>query len=195
MSLWLRWAKNYGLTTWVLNIPKQGISSSATTAICMFCIHRKFKDTHLCWHMYLIQVLFLAPCQCWVEAQQCHQILTPSYLQSAVPYTGSIVFVPPTSKKLTREIGFRLSMHRFVTLFDVCHILWTVHARVLKFHIWIPHGKIADTCLFSCPSYLPSIWSYASLKKSEWNLMHFTFYEPCMLGFWISFMDSSWKNS
>ena len=27
---------------------------------------------------------------------------------------------------------------------DACHILWTVHARVLKFHIWIPHGKIAD---------------------------------------------------
>ena len=24
---------------------------------------------------------------------------------------------------------------------DACHILWTMHARVLKFHIWIPHGK------------------------------------------------------
>ena len=24
----------------------------------------------------------------------------------------------------------------------------TVHARVLKFHIWIPHGKILDTSLF-----------------------------------------------
>ena len=35
----------------------------------------------------------------------------------------------------------------FVTLFDACHILWTMHARVLKFHIWIPHGKIAD-CIF-----------------------------------------------
>ena len=29
-----------------------------------------------------------------------------------------------------------------------CHILWTVHARVLKFHLWIPHGKIADTHFF-----------------------------------------------
>ena len=38
---------------------------------------------------------------------------------------------------------------------DACHILRTVHARVLKFHIWIPHGKIADPCFFSCPSYLP----------------------------------------
>ena len=24
---------------------------------------------------------------------------------------------------------------------DACHILWTVHARVLKFHIWIPMEK------------------------------------------------------
>ena len=52
---------------------------------------------------------------------------------------------------------------------DACHILWTVHARVLKFHIWIPHGKIADTYFFSSPSYLP-FWSYTPLKKSEWNL-------------------------
>ena len=22
-----------------------------------------------------------------------------------------------------------------------CHVLWSVHARVLKFHLWIPHGK------------------------------------------------------
>ena len=29
----------------------------------------------------------------------------------------------------------------FVTLFDAAHILWTVHARVLKIHIWIPHEK------------------------------------------------------
>ena len=75
-------------------------------------------------------------------------------------------------------------MHPFVTLFDACHILWTVHAKVLKFHILIPHGKIADTHFFSCPSYLP-FWNNAPLKISEWNLMHaISFYEPCMLGFW-----------
>ena len=49
---------------------------------------------------------------------------------------------------------------------DACLILRTVHARVLKFHIWIPHGKIADPYFFSCPSCLP-FWSYAPLKKSE----------------------------
>ena len=57
----------------------------------------------------------------------------------------------------------------------------TVHSRVLKFHIWIPHGKIADTHFF-CPSYLP-FWRYAPLKKSKRNLMHAISYEPCMLGF------------
>ena len=40
----------------------------------------------------------------------------------------------------------------------------TVHARVLKFHIWIPHGKIVEAHFFSCLSYLP-FWSYAPLKK------------------------------
>ena len=31
---------------------------------------------------------------------------------------------------------------------DACHILWTVHAMVLKFHIWIPHGKVAHSIFF-----------------------------------------------
>ena len=30
---------------------------------------------------------------------------------------------------------------------SVC-LLRTVHARILKFHIWIPHGKIFDACFF-----------------------------------------------
>ena len=73
------------------------------------------------------------------------------------------IFMPPTSKKLTEHIGFGLSILACV------HLSKTVRARVLKFHIWIPHGKIADTRFFfflSCPSYLP-FWSYAPLKKSE----------------------------
>ena len=63
-----------------------------------------------------------------------------------------------------------------------------------NFIISIPHGKIADTRLFSCASYLPFL-SYAPLKELEWNLTHSISYEPCMLGFSISYMDSSWKNS
>ena len=48
------------------------------------------------------------------------------------------VFMPPTSKKMTGHIGFRLSVR------------WsrTVDARVLKFRIWIPHGKIFDARFF-----------------------------------------------
>ena len=134
------------------------------------------------------------------------------------------IIMPQTSMKLTVHIGFRLcvrasvrpwvrvsihssrTMHarvlkfhiwiphgKYFTLFffpcpsylpfwsyarlnkiqmksDACHILWTVHARVLKFHIWIAQGKIADTYFVSCPSYLP-FWSYAPLKQSELKLV------------------------
>ena len=65
------------------------------------------------------------------------------------------LFMPPTSKM--GHIGFGLCVCP-----SVCSR--TVHARVLKFHIWIPHGKLFDTHFFSCPSYLP-FWSYAALKK------------------------------
>ena len=36
-------------------------------------------------------------------------------------------------------------------------------ARVMKFHIWIPHQKIAYPYFFSCPNYLP-LPSYAPFK-------------------------------
>ena len=49
---------------------------------------------------------------------------------------------------------------------DAYDILRTVHARVLKFYIWIPYGKIADPYFFSCPSYLP-FWSYTPLKSQN----------------------------
>ena len=59
----------------------------------------------------------------------------------------------------------------------------TVHARVLKFHIWIPRGKIFDAHCFlvrviSLSGVMP-LWI-----KSKQNLMHAISYEPCMLGFW-----------
>ena len=43
-----------------------------------------------------------------------------------------------------------------------------MHARVLKFHVWIPHEKIADTYFFFHQDYAPFL-SYAPLKKYEWN--------------------------
>ena len=53
-----------------------------------------------------------------------------------------IIIIPPTSKKLTGHIGIGLSVRPSVRSSR------TVHARVLKFYIWIPHGKIADTHFF-----------------------------------------------
>ena len=50
--------------------------------------------------------------------------------------------MPPSSKKLTGHIGFGLCIPASIRSSR------TVHARVLKFHIWIPHGKIADTRFF-----------------------------------------------
>ena len=38
-----------------------------------------------------------------------------------------------------------------------------IQARVLKFHIWIPHQKIAYPYFFSCLNYLP-LPSYAPFK-------------------------------
>ena len=46
-----------------------------------------------------------------------------------------VVVMPPTSKKLTGHIGYGLCVRLCVRSSK------TVHARVLKFHIWIPHGK------------------------------------------------------
>ena len=71
-----------------------------------------------------------------------------------------VVLMLPTSKKLTGHIGFRLSMRVSVRASVRSRIM---HARVLKFLIWIPHGKIFDKVFFFCPSYLP-FWSYEPLK-------------------------------
>ena len=72
----------------------------------------------------------------------------------------------------------------------------TVHARVLKFHIWISHGKIADIRCFYFLVRVISLSGVMSLWKSEWNLMHAISYEPCVLGFWhfiFGFlMENSW---
>ena len=93
-----------------------------------------------------------------------------------------IFFMPPTSKMLIGHIGFGLSMSASIHLF-ICSSR-TVHARVLKFPIWIPHGKIADTHFF----FLVRVIFFSGVvplwKNQEWNLMHAISYEPCMLGFW-----------
>ena len=43
-----------------------------------------------------------------------------------------------------------------------------MHARVLKFNIWIPHEKIAEMYFFSYQDYAPFL-SYGPLKKIWMN--------------------------
>ena len=51
-----------------------------------------------------------------------------------------------------------------------CHILWTMHARVLKFHIWIIHGTIADTRFFFLSELSPflELCPFAKNKNEIW---------------------------
>ena len=61
--------------------------------------------------------------------------------------------MPPTLKKWGAYC-FRL-VRLFVRAFVCPSVQKKFKARVLKFHIWIPHQKIADLYFFSCPNYLP----------------------------------------
>ena len=83
------------------------------------------------------------------------------------------------------------SVHSSVIHLDACHILWTMHGRVLKFHIWILHEKITDPYFFSCPSYL-LFWSYALLKSSRWNLVSKISRKLFELGAWTWSADWGW---
>ena len=66
--------------------------------------------------------------------------------------------MPPDSNEIDKAYYFAF-IHLYVCL-SVCHAflcmpyLKTLHARVLKFYIWVPHGKIADVYIFSCPACL-----------------------------------------
>ena len=51
----------------------------------------------------------------------------------------NVFIMPPASKKLTGHIGFGLLVRPSVRA--CIHSSRTVHARVLKFHIWIRLGK------------------------------------------------------
>ena len=72
--------------------------------------------------------------------------------------------MPPTLKMLVGHIAFGLSVGGCLTLFYASCNCKTMHARVLKFHIRIPDGKIADMYLFS-------FLHYASFKNLDRNLV------------------------
>ena len=70
----------------------------------------------------------------------------------------------------------------------------TVHARALKFHIWIPHGKVVDSHVFLVR--VVTLFGFMHLWKNQ-NAIWCMPYLPNLAcyGFEISYMDSSWKNS
>ena len=85
-------------------------------------VHPYFRSSH-----FLMHAISNEPCMLgfWnfiyaflMEKQLTHIFSCPSYL----PFWSYSPF---------EKIGMKS---------DTSHILWTVHARVLKFHIWIPHG-------------------------------------------------------
>ena len=60
----------------------------------------------------------------------------------------------------------------FMLFYAYCNFL-TVHASVLKFHVWIPYGKIADTFYLSsrlCP--FPELWPFEKIwiKSFQQNI-------------------------
>ena len=62
----------------------------------------------------------------------------------------TFIFMPPTLKKLEGHIASGTFVHACVHLsvrVSVRYAFWC-KGKVLKFHVWIPHEKIADTYFF-----------------------------------------------
>ena len=68
-------------------------------------------------------------------------------------FTAMLLVMPPTLKKWG---GILVSACPYVCTYDVCMYV-CIHVRdiVLKLHVWIPHGKIADTYFWFSLNYLP----------------------------------------
>ena len=83
--------------------------------------------------------------------------------------------------------SLHLSIRLFVrssSFFCACHILRTLHARVLKFYIWVPNEKIADPYFVSCLACLFKVMPL--WKKSELNLVSKISWKVFKLGSWNS---------
>ena len=68
-----------------------------------------------------------------------------------------------------------------------------MNARVLKFHIQIPHVKIVDPYFFSCPSYAHFL-SYVPLKTKFENIVckisqKVFELEPSYLVYWLGLVS------
>ena len=109
--------------------------------------------------------------------------------QSLWMETKALATMPPT------HIGFGLCIRAcpFITLFDACHILWTMHAKVLKFHIWNPDEKMSDPYFFLLSDKLYFL-SYAPETKSEWSLKKLFETWWSDRGWWVNYLINFWIN-
>ena len=67
----------------------------------------------------------------------------------------NLVIMPPTLKKWGGHIGFGLSVCMYVCMYVRMYVCIHVRDIVLKLHVWIPHGKIADAYFWFSLNYLP----------------------------------------
>ena len=73
-------------------------------------------------------------------------MIVPSLSESFALFSSDYA---PNFEEVDRAYWFRIVRESVRVCMHVCiRSSKIVHARVLKFHIWIPHGKIAETCFF-----------------------------------------------
>ena len=80
--------------------------------------------------------------------------------------------MPPISNEIDGACYFAFvcsSVCPFIKLFCACHILRTLHARVLKFYIWVPSENIADPyfCFFFVGHVCLELCSFKKKKKKK----------------------------
>ena len=64
-------------------------------------------------------------------------------------------FYAPNFEKVGGHIGFGLSVCMYVCMYVCTYVCIHVRDIVLKLHVWIPHGKIADAYFWFSLNYLP----------------------------------------
>ena len=81
--------------------------------------------------------------------------LTPPYTPFlySISKTGVFIFMPPTLKKWGG--GILVSACPYVCTYVCMYVCIYVRDIVLKLHVWIPHGKIADAYFWFSLNYLP----------------------------------------
>ena len=73
-------------------------------------------------------------------------------------------FYAPNFEKVGGHIGFGLSVCMYVCMYVRMYVCIHVRDIVLKLHVWIPHGKIADAYFWFSLNYLP-LFNYGPLTN------------------------------